>query len=272
MATYAALDRFDFDTALIVATADDGVVSTDGDAERVFPWKSVSKLLTATAALVAIEAGHLTLDEPAGPEGSTVRHLLAHASGLPMDAGGPTQAPEKRRVYSNLGFETLGELVGQRVGMPINDWVRLQVVEPLGLTSVVTEGSCAHGYSGSAADLMTYGFELLDPALVGAGLHAEATAVVLPGLSGILPGFGRQTNNDWGLGFEIRADKDPHWMGAAVAPASFGHFGQSGSFLWVDPTRGAAAAFLGDKRFDTEVHGVIWPELNVQVVEALDAR
>ncbi|MGC5615009.1 serine hydrolase domain-containing protein [Georgenia sp. Z1491] len=272
MATYPALDRFDFDVALLVATHEDGVVSSDGDVERVLPWKSTTKLLTATATLVAVEAGHLTLDESAGPEGSTVRHLLAHASGLPMDAGGPSQAPGKRRVYSNLGFETLGELVGSRVGAPINEWVRAQVVEPLGLTSVVTEGSCAHGYSGSTADLLTYGFELLDPALISAELHAEATATVFPGLSGVLPGFGRQAHNDWGLGFEVRSDKDPHWTGPGVAPTTFGHFGQSGSFLWADPTRGAAAAFLGAKRFDTEVHGVIWPELNEQVVAALDAR
>ncbi|MGO1835608.1 MAG: serine hydrolase, partial [Actinomycetaceae bacterium] len=104
MATFPALDRFDFDTSLIVATGA-GVVSADGDEDRVYPWMSVSKLLSATATLVAVEAGHVALDDPAGPEGSTVRHLLAHASGLPMTDGGVTQAPGRRRVYSNLGFE-----------------------------------------------------------------------------------------------------------------------------------------------------------------------
>ena len=58
-----------------------------GDRDRVFRWASVTKLVTALATLVAAEEGAIDLDEPAGPEGSTVRHLLAHASGLPFEPG-----------------------------------------------------------------------------------------------------------------------------------------------------------------------------------------
>jgi CubicO group peptidase (beta-lactamase class C family) len=48
---------------------------------------SVSKLLAGLAALVAVEEGAVDLDEPAGPDGSTVRHLFAHTSGPVFDAG-----------------------------------------------------------------------------------------------------------------------------------------------------------------------------------------
>ena len=61
----------------------------------------LTKLLTGLATLVAVEEGTVDLDEPAGPPGSTLRHLLAHASGLPPDDGPPLMAPGRRRIYSN---------------------------------------------------------------------------------------------------------------------------------------------------------------------------
>ena len=66
-------------------------------------------------------------------------------------------------------------------------------------------------------------------------MHAEATTVQFPGLDGVLPGYGVQRPNDWGLGFEIRDSKSPHWTGARNSAATYGHFGQSGSFIWADP-------------------------------------
>ncbi len=53
----------------------------------------------------------------------------------------------------------------------------------------------------------------------------------------------------WGLGFEIRDGKAPHWTGSRNSPGTFGHFGQSGSFLWVDPEAGVACASLADRDF-----------------------
>lgn len=69
-----------------------GELGTIGDRARVFPLASVTKLLTSMATLIAVEEGTVDLDEPAGPEGSTVRHLLAHASGLGVERGDPPLA------------------------------------------------------------------------------------------------------------------------------------------------------------------------------------
>ena len=67
--------------------------------------------------------------------------------------------------------------------------------------------------------------------------------------------------NDWGLGFEIKGTKDPHWTGNNNAPQTFGHFGWAGSFLWVDPKVHLAAVFVGDQPFSEE-HQEAWPELS----------
>ena len=58
-----------------------------GETERVFRLASVTKLLTAYATLIAVEEGAVDWDTPAGPPGSTVRHLAAHASGLSFTEG-----------------------------------------------------------------------------------------------------------------------------------------------------------------------------------------
>jgi CubicO group peptidase (beta-lactamase class C family) len=114
-------------------------------------------------------------------------------------------------------------------------------------------------------DLAALGTELLTPTLAP-DLRAEATRVAFPGLPGVLPGFGRQASNDWGLGFEIRDGKSPHWTGSLNSPATFGHFGQTGSFLWVDPEAGLACACLTGVAFG-EWAATHWPRLSDLVLE-----
>jgi hypothetical protein len=208
MSSYPTLDRFDFPVALAVSSASE-VVSFDGDVEEVHPWKSVTKPLAALAVLVAVDQGRVGLDDPAGPEGSTVRHLLAHASGLPFEAGAVLQRPGLRRVYSNQGFEVLADHVAAAVDVPFPEWTRTAVLEPLELTSVTFDGSPAHAASGSAHDVLALGLEMLTPTLISADLGETARTVAFPGLSGVLPGFGRQDHNDWGLGPGRRVPRRP---------------------------------------------------------------
>lgn len=244
-----------------------GPVATRGRRERVFPWASVTKLPTALAVLVAAEEGAIELDEPAGPPGSTVRHLLAHASGLPPDGRVPIARPGERRVYSNAGFEALAETVAAGAGMPFAEYLVAAVLEPLGLRAEL-HGSPAWGLHGSLDDLLAIGRELLAPALVARETLDEAASVALPGLVGVLPGFGRMEPNDWGLGFELKDAKDPHWTGSRNSPRTFGHFGRSGTFLWVDPEAGLACACLTDLEFGDWAREA-WPRLaDAVLVEA----
>jgi CubicO group peptidase (beta-lactamase class C family) len=263
---FKSLAQLDHEVAVVVTDAE-RVLAEHGDVATPLRWASVTKLVSALATLVAVQRGLVALDDPAGPPGSTVRHLLAHASGVPFDDGAVLSEPGRRRVYSNRGIELVAEHVAERVGTDFANWAEEAVLEPLGMATVLLEGSPAHGATGSAEDLARLGRELLAPTLLRDELFAEATHVVFPGLSGVLPGYGRQETNDWGLGFEIRDHKSPHWTGSASSPATFGHFGQSGSFLWVDPEAGLATAFLSTEPFGGWAT-TAWPGLTDAVLAA----
>ena len=253
--------------AAVGVTGASAAADVIGDTVATFPWASVTKVLTALATLVAAEEGVVELDEPAGPPGSTVRHLLAHASGLPPEGEAPIAKPGTRRIYSNAGFEVLASAVGGRAEMPFSDYLRLAVLEPLGLTASL-DGSPASGVNGTLDDLLALGRQLLAPRLIAPETLAEATAVAFRSLVGVLPGFGRMDPNDWGLGFELRDEKRPHWTGERNSPRTFGHFGQSGSFLWVDPEAGLACACLTDGRFGDWAREA-WPRLADAVLDEL---
>jgi CubicO group peptidase (beta-lactamase class C family) len=240
------------------------VVATHGARHEILRWASVTKLVTALAALVAAEEGVIDLDEAAGPDGSTVRHLLAHASGLPFEPGAPTGRPGQRRIYSNVGFETLAEHIASRADMPFGDYLVAGVLQPLGMRAEL-RGSPAADLHGSLDDLMILARELQRPTLVAAETLAEATTVQFPGLAGVLPDFGRFDPNDWGLGFELRDEKSPHWTGTRNSPSTFGHFGGSGTFLWVDPDAGVALGVLTNLDFG-DWSKEAWPRLSDAVL------
>ena len=236
------------------------VDATHGDTGRVFAWASVTKLASAVAVLVAVEEGLVDLDEPAGPPGSTVRHLLAHASGLPFEAGDPIARPGQRRVYSNHGFDVLAQLVAERAGM-----VFAAYFESVWQNGAVLAGPAGSGAEGTLEALLDVATELLEPRRIAPETLTEAASVQFPGLVGVLPGFGRQDPNDWGLGLELRDAKSPHWTGSRNSPRTYGHFGRSGTFLWVDPDAGAgkglALACLTDLEFGAWA-AEAWPRLS----------
>jgi CubicO group peptidase (beta-lactamase class C family) len=251
-----------------------GVLAEFGDTGRRFALASVTKPLVARAVQVAVEEGVVDLDTPTGPPGSTVRHLLAHASGLSMRSSETTAAPGKRRIYSNYGFGVLAETVQQASDIGFERYLAEAVFEPLGMdSSALVGGAEAAGYGAEStvADLAAFAAELLRPALVSAQMHAEAIAVQFPGLDGVLPGFGVQRPNDWGLGFEIRDGKSPHWTGSSNSGETFGHFGQSGTFIWADPTADLALVVLTDRDFDQWAYP-LWPALSDGVLREFRAH
>jgi CubicO group peptidase (beta-lactamase class C family) len=252
--------------AVGVASAE-GPVGVHGDRERVYRWASVTKPVTALACLVAAEEGAIDLDAPAGPPGSTFRHLLAHASGLPLEGGSPIARPGERRIYSDYGFDVLGQVLADEAEMPFADYLQAAVLEPLGL-SARYDGRPGSGLYGSLGDLLAFAAELLAPSLVAAETLAEATSVQFPGLIGVLPGFRRQEPNDWGLGFELRDGKSPHWTGTRNSPQTFGHFGRSGTFVWVDPEAEVALCCLTDLDFGDWAK-TAWPALSDDVLAEL---
>jgi CubicO group peptidase (beta-lactamase class C family) len=246
----------------------DGVVAVRGPAGVARRWASITKLVTAIAVLVAAEEGILDLDEPAGPAGSTVRHLLAHASGLPFESGPPLAPPGERRIYSNPGYEELGRLLERRAEMPFDAYLGDAVLDPLGLTSTRLAGTAAAGLVGPLTDLATFAKALFAPPVLAPETFREATTLAFPGLPGVLPGVGRYDRCDWGLGFELRDRKSPHWTGRRNSPDTFGHFGGSGSFLWLDPEARVALVCLADLEFGDWALAT-WPALSDAVLAAV---
>ncbi|OLP00105.1 serine hydrolase [Mycolicibacterium porcinum] len=258
------IDTWPVDSVAAAVVGPSGVLASRGDTSKPFALASVTKPLVARAAQIAIEEGAVELDTPAGPPGATIRHLLAHTSGVSMRSADVLARPGQRRIYSNYGFELLARAVEAAADIEFGSYLAEAVFQPLQMSgSALLGGAEAAGFGGvsTVADLAVFAGELLRPTLVSQQLHDEAVTVQFPGLDGVLPGFGVQRPNDWGLGFELRDGKSPHWTGSANSPRTFGHFGQSGTFLWVDPAADLALVVLTDRDFGDWTYP-LWPAIS----------
>ena len=237
-----------------------------GDTGRVFELASVTKLLSAYAVLLAVEEGAFSLDDDARPEGATIRHLLAHAGGVGFDSREPQKAPGERRIYSSAGYEILAEIVEESTGIPFADYAREGVFEPLGMESTEIYGSAGHGGRSTVSDLSAFAAELLSPQLLDPSTLDEAFSNQFGNLRGVVPGYGMQKPCPWGLGFEIKADKSPHWTGDGMPADTIGHFGMAGTYLWV--AGGQACVVLTDREFGDWAKP-LWQETNTALWDAL---
>ena len=209
--------------AVAVAVVRGGdVIAERGPRDREFRWASITKPAVALATLVAAEEGVVDLDEPAGPEGSTVRHLLAHASGLPFHGDKPIATPghEAHLLQHRLRATRCACRARRRDAVP--GYLRQAVFAPLGMGAEL-RGSAGADVYGTLDDLVALARELQSPTLVAPETLAEMTSVQFAGLNGVLPDVGRFDPNDWGLGVELRDAKaaalDRHaQLGADVRP------------------------------------------------------
>ena len=256
--------------AAAIVTADD--IDLVGDPDRTFRLASISKCLTAWATMVAVEEGIVSLDGPLSradvPDGTTLRHLLSHASGLPFDGDRPLARPGQRRIYSNTGIERGAAIVAEAADMPFAQYLLEAVLEPLGMAASELRGSAAHSVWGTVSDTAAFVGELLAPRLLAPETVAEVTSIQYPELAGIVPGVGTFNPCPWGLGVEIRGTKSPHWTGRANSSATFGHFGGAGTMMWVDPNAGVGAVALTDRPFDEWADTALqrWPEFSDAVL------
>lgn len=269
MTVLDAVDGWDVPHAAVAVVGAGGtVLETRGPIDRPFRLASISKLLTSYALLVGAEGGSIGLDDAAGPRGATVRHLLAHASGLGFEAGDRVRArPGKRRIYSNAGIEAAAQHLAERTSVGFENYLTEAVLTPLGMASSSLYGSPAHDVYGPVVDLLAFAGELFAPRLLPEATLREAIGVQFPGLSGVMPGIGRFDPCDWGLGFERNFGRPRHWAGALASTQAFGHFGAAGTFFWVDPVAAVACICLTDRPFDAWALAA-WPPLCDAVISA----
>ncbi len=267
----AAIQEWPVGTAAAAVVGPSGVLESAGPVDSPFPLASVTKPLAALAVLVAVEEEAVSLDDEVDPAllpGATLRHLLAHASGVAPERPLRSFPPAHRRVYSNVGIEMAADHVARATDIPFAQYFTEALVGPLHLSGTSLPGSPARDGVATVADLVRVAHELLSPTgLLGAATLADLASVQYPGLRGVLPGWGARDPNDWGLGFEIRSQKSPHWTGSTNSPQTYGHFGQSGTFLWIDPVARLGLVALTDRDFDEWARSA-WPELSDAVLAA----
>jgi len=252
------------------------VIATTGDSSQQFRLASLSKTITGLTALIAVEEGSLALDEPLNPatcsvtihEGTTLRHLLAHASGLPFNGDSPIAALEQRRIYSNTGIELAAELITAASGIPFSDYLREAVFEPLGMSSSELRGSPAFAMWSTLDDMAQLVGELIKPRLISPATHHDFITEQFDGIAGTIPGLGRFDPCPWGLGAELRGQKQPHWTGSQNNRSTFGHFGGAGTMMWVDPMIETGLVALTDRPFDEWGDEAIrlWSQLSDAVI------
>lgn len=132
--------------------------------ETVFQSGSMGKQFTATAVMILVEEGKISLDDklskyftdaPESWKNITVRHLLTHTSGMgdyPPDFDMRRDHTEDELFaiskaaplsfqagtkwdYSNLGYAILGILIRKVTGKFYGDFIAERVFQPLGMTT-----------------------------------------------------------------------------------------------------------------------------------------
>lgn len=245
-----------------------GFTETYGDTTRRQRIASVSKPLVAYAALIALEEGSITLEDAVGQTGCTVRHLLSHTGGYPFEGAQPVGRPGVKRIYSNSGFEMLAQHIEHSTSMPFDEYFYEAVCAPLAMSNTALVGSPAKDVWSTIEDLSRFLLELRTPTLISRDTYLMAVMPVFEHVSGVVPGVGSFDPCPWGLGFEIRGHKSPHWTGTHNSASTFGHFGGIGTFLWVDPVADVACAMLSEKEFD-EWGLEYWPSFSDEVLACL---
>ena len=248
-----------------VAVLTSAATITYGDIDRDYRVASVSKLLTAYAALVAVEEGTTSLDTPVGQDGCTLEHLLTHAGGYPFEGTQPVNAAGRKRIYSNTGYDMIAAHIEARSTIPFARYLRESVCEPLGMTRTLLAGSAAKDVHSTVHDLTAFISEMRRPTLLSQTTWLDATTPHFAELEGIVPGVGRFSPCWWGLGPELKGHKHPHWLGERNSASTFGHFGGAGTFAWVDPVADVGCVMLSDLGFD-EWGLTHWPTFNDAIV------
>ncbi len=244
------------------------LVDSIGEPNRRQRVASISKPMATWAMLVAVEEGVISLNSPVGQDGCTLEHLLSHAGGYSFDGAAPIAKPERTRIYSNTGFDLAAAAIERATDIDFADYLSEALFAPLGMTASELEGSAAKDIHSSLDDMCKFIQEVVSPTLISEQTVDDAITAHYPSLAGIVPGVGRYAPCPWGLGFELRGEKEPHWTGTRNSARTFGHFGGAGTMFWVDPEAEVTLVALTDRPFDTWALSA-WPELSDAVLDEI---
>ena len=219
----------------------------------------------------------------------------------------PIALPHSRRIYSNVGYALAADALEHATGMDYRTYITESVLTPLGMRDttfgvprgdetvleVRESGLLGHdqqlfngtrfrhlglpqsGAFGTALDYLQLMQMTLHQGRLSSDRHLlapETAALMSTNQAGDLPGgvgeFMEWDRCDWGAGFEIRDSKTPHWTGAALSPATFTHFGASGTLAFADPATRTAAVVLANRGTYTRwmLEPGCWPDICAAIV------
>lgn len=276
--------------------------------DTIFDMASCTKVVATTTAIMQLfQEGKIRLDDPVseywpefaanGKQDITVRELMTHYSGLPPDLDlsydwsgydtamkmivdtAPIVPPGTRFIYSDMNFETLGELVHRISGEPLNVYCEQHIFKPLGMTSTMfvppttlrfriaptqhVDGNTgpilwgevhdptAHrmggvaGHAGlfsDARDLSIFCQMLLNGGTYH-GVHILNRLTVEKMTTPQSPVDKMEVR---GLGWDI-ASAFASNRGQLFPVGSFGHTGFTGPSLWIDPVTRTYVVFLANR-------------------------
>jgi len=261
--------------------------------DTVFDMASLTKpMMTATAVMQLAEQGKLSFNDPVakylpdfavnGKQDITIRQLLTHYSGLPPDlsleqpwegkaeafrqafAIQPATPAGVRFVYSDINYIVLGALVEKISGMPEDEYVRQNVIAPLGLrhmgylppvewrdriaptqyengvmlrgvvhdpTARRMGGVAGHaGLFSTADDVAVYAQNLLDRLAGRPSMFPLSRAILQKMVTPEQPATATALR---GFGWDIESPYSSN-RGEIFPVGSFGHTGFTGTSLWID--------------------------------------
>jgi CubicO group peptidase (beta-lactamase class C family) len=266
--------------------------------DSIFLVASITKPVTACALMQLVERGLVALSDPVShylPEFTGdvrskvhVADLLKHTSGLPdmlpenialRRAHAPLREFVKHTLttpllyppgtsfrYQSMGILLAGEIVERLTRMPLREFERKKIFEPLGMknTSLGLGGrriadlvSCASGPGADPADEESFGanspywrdmghpwggmhtttgdLAVLLQTFMDHGAHGGTRLLSPAGVQAMTSDQNAGLNAPWGLGWALGRSTAWNEFGDLISPAAFGHAGASGTVAWADP-------------------------------------
>ena len=239
------------------------------ETRRIYSNQGIELAAKMAVKAIAVATGESTNDEPTS----------SHSAFGPMTK---TVAKDAVEVNTAVTTKTTAKAIKEPVDVQVqtsdifalfSNLAQHLLFQPLRMRNTVISQSPAYAGVSTVCDLLKFAAELSAPTMLRPDLYQRMIRPVFSALRGTLPGYGMQNPCEFGLGVEVRGRKSPHWLPDSMPPETFGHFGVSGSFIWVvprdsdSPLAGWRAVFLGEQNFGAW-HIENWPELQTHMLTA----